>query len=587
MTRNLSVRITITLIASAVLLSLLSSFFFYQRIHDQQMAHSLQLLHQLGKTVQRTASIAAYLDNVEIAQETVSGLAENRIVGLIQLSSYNGLLAEYGNISQQDQRFTVSLELFSPFSPTESVGFLKIQPQYTLLETLAADAARERITIIFSYTFVVALIALASMQWLFIRPLKKIAAQLGTITPGHNQSLPTPLWHSNDEIGGVVENINKLLHVVDSTIVQERNLRSDIEHLEQQFRMIFERASVSIFLMNAKGQILMANPAFMDLMGQTDLRRCQHVNCLSKIFVDQDTVLAMIRKTVELGEISERDLELKATRGSQYKRWGHCLFNRIRTERAPQHSDKVYIQGFINDITARKTKEQELLYQAGHDPLTGLLNRRASEQAITAMLEQMKTDTDIVALFIIDLDDFKPVNDTHGHDAGDIVLIETANRIKSFARNHDISSRLGGDEFLFAIKGPLTLQNVEKIADRLCKQLILPITLSPGVTVRVGASIGIALSLTPGDALKTLQSNADKALYHVKSQGKNNFAIITCHLTCRVMARHSSILKKGNRFRMVRKEGKRKKTDHAFLLARFSSGRCAFSTRLRPLCLAS
>ena len=130
------------------------------------------------------------------------------------------------------------------------------------------------------------------------------------------------------------------------------------------------------------------------------------------------------------------------------------------------------------------------------------------------------------SIFIIDLDDFKPINDTYGHGAGDIVLIEIANRLQSFKRQNNIAARLGGDEFLFAIPGKLVHKTVVEVAERLLDNLVQPMTIENDIRVKVGVSIGIALSGDHGSDRKTLMIMADKALYQIKDQGKNNYYIM-------------------------------------------------------------
>jgi len=523
---NLSFRVAVAVMVVAVALSAASSSFFYQRIQTHEIAAAKKKLWQLGKTVQRTASIAAYLDNEEIAMDAVLGLAGNDMVGFIILSSLTGLKVEHGqdkkgtSYERCEGQFMVSLDLMAPFSENEQIGTLQIFPKHGMIEANARKEALERSSLLFSYTFIVALIVLLCMQLLFVRALKKIAQQLALIEPGSTHCLQTPIGHRKDEIGGLVSNINNLLKLVKAKLDSERSLRQEVESLERQFRMIFERASVGIFLVNEKCSLIMANEAFWNLVDCQETA-ADHDGCgtLEDIFVDHGEVSDIINTTLHRQVTTGLELELKTER-DENRRWAHCLFNLVKRD----ESGQTFIQGILTDITELKIKEEQLRYQAGHDPLTGLMNRRASDQAINDMLEWAEEVQQRVALFLIDLDDFKPVNDTYGHAVGDLVLVEIAQRMQTFKRQDNIAARLGGDEFLFAIAGDISRENLHHIAQRLIDLLTSPIDLKE-TKISIGVSIGIAITALPGQSRKQLLGQADQALYQVKSQGKNRFLI--------------------------------------------------------------
>ena len=528
MLENLSFRVAVAVMLVALAISAAASSFFYQRIQASEIAAARKNLFQLGRTVQRTASIAAYLDNQEIANDAVFGLAGNDMVGYIILSSLTGLKVEHGHDKKcadyetSAGKFTVSLELMAPFNETERVGTLQIFPKHGQIEATARKEAFERSSLLFSYTFIVALIVLVCMQFLFVRALKKIAQELALIEPGSKHCLQAPLGHRRDEIGGLVNNINNLLELVKTKLDSERSLRQEVESLERQFRMIYERASVGIFLVNAQHSLVMANEAFWNLVDCRKTPEDRYAGCtLEEIFVDHNEVRNIINATMQRQVTTGLELELK-TEGKEKRHWAHCLFNLVKKDASGQ----TFIQGILTDITELKMKEEQLRYQAGHDPLTGLMNRRASDQAIKEMLKWIGEVRHQAALFLIDLDDFKPINDTYGHAAGDLALVEIARRLQSFKRQDNVAARLGGDEFLLAVAGDINREDLCHIAQRLIDLLTQPININ-GTQISIGVSIGIAVTSTPGQSRKDLLGVADQALYQVKSQGKNKFLIHT------------------------------------------------------------
>lgn len=529
MSRNISIRVAMAIVSMALVASASMSYYFYHRIHSMEITEAKKTLLQLAKTVQRTASIASYLDNMEIANDVLLGLAENEIIGAVTLTSKTGLSVRYGEAELESQgEYLVSLPLISPFTEGETVGELRIIPRQDRIETNARNAALEYVLLLAAYTVIVALIVLSSMQFLFVRALKNVANELSTIVPGESTSLESPYGHSRDEIGGLVQDINHLLRMVSEKLASERALRREVQTLERQFRIIFERAGVGIFILDDRGKMVIANKAFTELIGQGTSQMAQGANNvrIDDLFEDQDQVRPILRKTMTEDIIIEADLELKATDStSKEQKWGHCLFNRIKDDHRAKGKDRIYVQGIISDISERKKREHELIFQAGHDPLTGLMNRRSVEQILNEMLKKSFFNSDCVALFLIDLDDFKPVNDTYGHDAGDKVLIETAKRMQILQHSNTVAARLGGDEFMLAMSGKINRKTVVPVAEQLLDCLIQPIAIDPDTWVKVGASVGIALSKEHGNDRSHLTAMADKALYHVKGQGKNNYWI--------------------------------------------------------------
>ncbi len=175
----------------------------------------------------------------------------------------------------------------------------------------------------------------------------------------------------------------------------------------------------------------------------------------------------------------------------------------------------------FRDISERKALEEQLRQLAFHDPLTLLANRNLFRDRVQHALTLAQRAHSFVAVMFLDLDNFKNINDSLGHDAGDRLLQEAAQRIVKATRSSDTVARLGGDEFGVLLEGIATIGEVERVAAALIEALDAPFTLD-AMEVRVGASIGVASSGNQAVA-ETLLSNADIAMYHAKAAGKNRF----------------------------------------------------------------
>ena len=173
------------------------------------------------------------------------------------------------------------------------------------------------------------------------------------------------------------------------------------------------------------------------------------------------------------------------------------------------------------DVAARRVLEARLTYQAYHDPLTELANRRRFVEATTAALAARKTPGSLAVLFL-DLDDFKTVNDGLGHAAGDDLLAAVADRIRSGVRPTDVAARLGGDEFGILLTDVGDVSEAVDTASRLLVSLERPIEIA-GEPVAAGASIGIALDTLGTTGADALMGQADIAMYRAKAQGKGRY----------------------------------------------------------------
>ena len=179
--------------------------------------------------------------------------------------------------------------------------------------------------------------------------------------------------------------------------------------------------------------------------------------------------------------------------------------------------------GMKEDITALKNAEKRILHMANHDVLTGLPTRQLSKDRLQKALANAKRNKTKVAVLFIDLDGFKAVNDTFGHDVGDHVLKETADRLCSCVRDVDTVARVGGDEFWVVLSNISDKISVSTVAEKLIKAVSVPHKLTHE-EVSIGASIGIALYPDNGMTSQELINLADQAMYEIKRQGKNNYA---------------------------------------------------------------
>ncbi|HET9052149.1 MAG TPA: GGDEF domain-containing protein, partial [Candidatus Dormibacteraeota bacterium] len=168
-------------------------------------------------------------------------------------------------------------------------------------------------------------------------------------------------------------------------------------------------------------------------------------------------------------------------------------------------------------------REAEMRHQAFHDPLTGLANRALFGRRIDAALTPVDIGSDpLIAVIVIDLDDFKDVNDTHGHEAGDRLLVEVGSRLLGCVRDADTVARLGGDEFAVLLESVNDVRHAEQVAARIVETMKHKADVGRA-SVRVQASVGVALARGGSVARGELMRRADVAMYAAKGHGKGRW----------------------------------------------------------------
>lgn len=206
---------------------------------------------------------------------------------------------------------------------------------------------------------------------------------------------------------------------------------------------------------------------------------------------------------------------------------------RLRTQVEVSSAEKYKLtkQNFLleTEVKKRKRSEDQLAYQATHDSLTGLVNRNYSNNYLLKAIQQSQRNNTQILIMFIDLDNFKQINDTLGHDAGDEILKITSSRLVNTVRQTDVVARLGGDEFLLIIPSLLNCDNATSLASKVLTVFEVPFKVNEHEFYTT-TSIGMAIYPQDGKDPQTLLKNADMALYNVKDTGRNGFSFYDAHL---------------------------------------------------------
>jgi diguanylate cyclase (GGDEF)-like protein/PAS domain S-box-containing protein len=301
-------------------------------------------------------------------------------------------------------------------------------------------------------------------------------------------------------------------------VARERSeeLRAE-EHLrvsEDQFRVLAEHAPIGIFRSDVGLRLGYANARCVEILGVNGagLHGSRWLDTLAPS--DRARVVAALEGVLEGAEAEVDQVKVERPDGSA--RWVSIRVAPVLST----HRAGGFV-GSVEDVTERRLLEQALSHDATHDRLTGLPNRSLLWEALR---DQLARPEPAVAVLFVDLDDFKFVNDSFGHETGDELLLAVADRLTDAVRPHDLVTRFGGDEFVVVCTEVRDGGQAERIARRLVDALAPSFTIA-GREINVSASMGLVLSTETGIDPETVLRDADTALYQAKANGKARWAL--------------------------------------------------------------
>jgi diguanylate cyclase (GGDEF)-like protein/PAS domain S-box-containing protein len=505
----------------AVVVSLLVSALSYYFGLESRQHTSYLVAEQLSNMVEKTAVIAANSNDPELAQEIVNGLALNQTIKGVRLNNDKGLEARSGEFTGNSERISTALK--HPLLENVQVGVLDIYLDENFIQKQTQSALLKEIIILLFLSLILAFFVSVLVHRRLTKPIQELIDNFEQMDPHSPTTMRMLPYQGKDEIGKLTIGINTLMHELHHSFNVERNLRLQTQILESKFRLIFEQASAGICLVDDKDIITTFNPAFaayFTAQGSDEVSSMHFPTLLT----NTDKLHQLLREIRNKSQIGQVALDIECQVGDKQK-WMHCLFAKVTDQRTQQRdTPSSIIEVILYDVTERAERELQTRFEADHDLLTQLLNRRSGEKKLHKMLFFSIKKQHPFVLMMIDLDKFKPINDTYGHEAGDKVLQKIAKRITTiFCADDDICIRWGGDEFVIAFHIEAGDNNVIKEqAEALLAKIQQPIQIQPDVSCTVGASIGLVLAPEHGKVLHELLVNADNTMYSVKEQGRGH-----------------------------------------------------------------
>ncbi|MRW89734.1 EAL domain-containing protein [Duganella sp. FT80W] len=307
--------------------------------------------------------------------------------------------------------------------------------------------------------------------------------------------------------------------------------RQQLRDSETRFRAAFGQAAVGLAQLSADGRWLRVNRKLLDIVGYTEAELlAMHVWDL--VTPEDWQIDGPLLQALANGELESTSREKRYLCRNGQRVWVKATVTAMKLD--TDHA--ATLVAVIEDISQRKQFEEELMHLARHDALTGLANRTLLLDRVAQAIAQARRSGAQVAMLFLDLDRFKTINDSLGHDAGDRVVIEVGRRLKQAVRDADTVARLGGDEFVVLLAELPSEHIAAALAQKVLSALFKPMLIH-GHELAPACSIGISLYPRDGADGKTLLKNADAAMYQAKAQGRGNYQFYSEEMNARTLDR--------------------------------------------------
>jgi len=531
--RSLTLRVKLILLAmitSAMALIVVSVLTFTNN-ERENLQDFQESLHIITRVLADRSVVALEFNDTELATRNLGAVEANRSIFLACIYDINNeIFAIYR--PENIKKLCPSRAIINKKTPgiTSSIKHITTSDN-THIGTIVIYANLNKIreqtikSIYFSLStailaIIVSFIFALYFQQFISKPIQILGMTMSDVQKSNDFSIRAKK-NSEDELGNLVDAFNQMLNKIEIDTVA-------LKSSEEKFRKLSSASPAGIFQMDSSGRIVYANKKCMDTV---ELSSDMNINDWAKKIHPDDKKNLFIawQKTLDTGNDFKIEFRFILSNTNIVS---------VISQAKALHNDSEII-GFVGsllDISDLKIAQSKLEHMALYDPLTNIPNRLHFNNCLDNGIERAIENNTNLAVLFIDIDEFKRINDSLGHDIGDELLKTVAKRIQSSIRPMDLVARLGGDEFIVFISNLDNQGITDRIAHQLLNSLRKPIKINQ-YDVHISVSIGISIGPSDSSDSKTLMKNADLAMFQAKALGKDNFQYFSHELNEKILHR--------------------------------------------------
>lgn len=526
---NLNLReklLIVVVIGFLIAFTLVGSYRIYQAKQSlsDDMNHSGQERAQLIAESVSNLIVAYDYSNLESLTERILKFQDVEKITIFNRAGKVMVVKQTPNINSQKLIRTFQVPVI--FSG-DTIGQVELEITMDRLESEINKTYRNIVIVISIFaTFFGALIYF-SVSVLIVKPLSRLSQAADQLAKGDFTAALPP--ESSDELGHMVRAFSSMRETRKQVEQELNNLNASLESIvmarvselrnsEAYNNAVLENVNEGIIVIDEKGTISTFNSAAEKIFGYSSE---EIINQNFSLLISADE-LEVTGKFHRYNEEHENTPFFGVTREVVGLRKDYSAFPLELKTSQLRIQDTVTFITTARDISERKETEQRIRYMASHDALTKLPNRALLQDRIQQTLIHNQRRNIKAAILFIDLDKFKIINDTLGHDVGDSLLKEAAARLLASVRGEDTVARQGGDEFIILLSNITNPEDAGLIAQKVLDSMVQPFVIN-GKELHISASVGITIYPDDGKDMDTLLKNSDIAMYHTKESGRNNY----------------------------------------------------------------
>ena len=303
----------------------------------------------------------------------------------------------------------------------------------------------------------------------------------------------------------------------------------ELQESESKFRFIAENTGDVIWTLDiASGRFTYVSPSVYELRGYTPEEIMAQPMEAALTPESAERARTALQETITRWSAENRSRTFQIVEIDQPHKDGHIVHTEVVTTlHAGPDGNPAYVIGVTRNVTERRRAEEAIRRLAFYDPLTDLANRRLLLDRLPQEIARARRDLSRLAVLYIDLDKFKPINDTRGHDTGDWLLKSAAARLRDCLRQSDTAARVGGDEFVALLGDIRSPDHAISVAEKICQELRRPFVTGAGEPLAISSSVGVALFPDDSDDAHELLRMADEAMYHAKHTSRGRVELFS------------------------------------------------------------